>query len=222
LKRRQRNSNNTVNLVRINPLSPDPDDIRQAAEILGKKGVLVFPTSGLYGLGADARCAEAIRRVFAIKRRPLPTNRCWCCCPAFTILDTVVKMVPDHAEPLLKLWPGGITLIFRAGDHVPAGLTGGTGKIGVRLPAHPVAKALSAQFGGPITATSANLSGCPAAARVTDLDPDVRRKVEMVLDAGELAGGSGSTILDATCWPVKVLREGAVSRRDIEDVLKKG
>jgi L-threonylcarbamoyladenylate synthase len=55
-----------------------------------------------------------------------------------------------------------------------------------------------------------------------DLDPDVRGQVEMVLDAGELAGGSGSTILDATCWPVKVLRDGAVSRRDIEDVLKKG
>ena len=221
MKRRQRNSNNTVNLVRINPLSPDPDDIRQAAEILGKKGVLVFPTSGLYGLGVDARCAEAIRRVFAIKRRPLHQ-------PLLVLLsgiqdlDTVVKMVPGCAEPLLKLWPGGITLIFRAGDHVPAGLTGGTGKIGVRLPAHPVAKALSAQFGSPITATSANLSGCRAAARVTDLDPDVRGKVEMVLDAGELAGGSGSTILDATCWPVKVLREGAVSRRDIEDVLKKG
>jgi L-threonylcarbamoyladenylate synthase len=166
LKRRQRNSNNTVNLVRINPLSPDPDDIRQAAEILGKKGVLVFPTSGLYGLGADARCAEAIRRVFAIKRRPLHQ-------PLLVLLsgiqdlDTVVKMVPGCAEPLLKLWPGGITLIFRAGDHVPAGLTGGTGKIGVRLPAHPVAKALLAQFGSPITATSANLSGCRAAARVT-------------------------------------------------------
>jgi L-threonylcarbamoyladenylate synthase len=92
----------------------------------------------------------------------------------------------------------------------------------VRLPAHPVAKALLAQFGGPITATSANLSGCRAAARVMDLDPEIRRQVEMVLDAGELAGGSGSTILDVTCWPVKVLREGAVSRRDIEDVLKKG
>jgi L-threonylcarbamoyladenylate synthase len=75
-------------------LSPDPDEhLRQAADILGKKGVLVFPTSGLYGLGADARCAEAIRRVFAIKRRPLHQ-------PLLVLLsgiqdlDTVVSMVP--------------------------------------------------------------------------------------------------------------------------------
>jgi L-threonylcarbamoyladenylate synthase len=200
-------------------LSPDPVDIRSAADILGQKGVLVFPTSGLYGLGADACCGEAVRRVFAIKRRPSHQ-------PLLVLLsgihdmDRVVQTVPDYAEPLLGLWPGGITLIFRAGDRVPADLIGGTGKIGVRLPAHPVAKALVAKFGGPITGTSANLSGCAAAARVTDLDPDVRGQVDMVLDAGALAGGTGSTILDVTCWPVKVLREGAVPRRAIDDILR--
>lgn len=202
-------------------MSPDPDDIRQAADILGQKGVLVFPTSGLYGLGADARCAEAVRRVFAIKRRPSHQ-------PVLVLLsgihdmDAVVQTVPDYAEPLLRLWPGGITLIFRAGDGVPAALTGGTAKIGVRLPAHPVARALAERFGGPITATSANLSGCPAAARVMDLDPDIRGQVDRVLDAGTLAGGSGSTVLDATCWPVKVIRAGAVSRKAIDDVFRNG
>jgi L-threonylcarbamoyladenylate synthase len=160
LKRRQRNSNNTANVVRIDPLSPDPDDIRQAAEILGKKGVLVFPTSGLYGLGADARCAEAIRRVFAIKRRPSHQ-------PLLVLLsgihdmDTVVQMVPDYAEPLLKLWPGGITLVFRAGDRVPAVLTGGTGKIGVRCRPIRWQRRWLAQFGGPLPGPAPT---CPAAA----------------------------------------------------------
>jgi L-threonylcarbamoyladenylate synthase len=181
--------------------------------------VLVFPTSGLYGIGADALCAEAVRRVFAIKRRPAIK-------PLLVLLSglhdmaTVVQTVPDYAQPLLGLWPGGITFIFKAGDSVPVNLTGGTGKIGVRLPAHPVAKALAERFGGPITATSANLSGCPAAARVVDLDPDIQRQVDMIVDAGPLAGGSGSTIVDVTRWPIRVIREGAVARKAIDAILK--
>lgn len=221
MKKRQRNSNNTANVVLIDPMTPDPDGLRLAAEILGQKGVLVFPTAGLYGLGADAFCEDAVRRVFAIKRRP-PDQPILVLLSGIQDMNTVVQTVPDYAEPLLRLWPGGITLIFKGGDCLPAALTGGTGKIGVRMPAHPVAKVLVAKFGGPVTGTSANLSGCPAASRVADLDPGIRRRVDLVVDAGTLGGGTGSTILDATCWPVKVLREGAVSRRAIDGVLKKG
>lgn len=221
MKKRQSHSGNTANLVRIDSSDPDPNDIRTATDIIGQKGILVFPTYGLYGLGADAFCAEAVRRVFAIKRRPIHK-------PLPLLLSgihdmaMVVGTVPDYADLLLGLWPGGITFIFKAGKRVPAHLTGGTGKIGVRLPAHPVAKALVEGFGGPITGTSANLSGFPAVASVTHLDPEIRRQVDMVLDAGPLAGGVGSTVVDVTCWPVKVVREGVVPRRAIDDALKKG
>ena len=212
---------NTAKVVRIDRLAPDPDDIRTAAEVLGQKGILVVPTSGLYGLGADAFCVEAVRRVFAIKHRPAHK-------PILVLLsgihdmDKLVRTVPDYALPLLTLWPGGITFIFTAGDGVPVELTGGTGKIGVRMSAHPVAKALTEHFRGPITGTSANLSGRPASASVKDLDPEIHRQVDMVLDAGALAGGSGSTIVDVSCWPVKVVREGPVPRKVIDAVLKKG
>ena len=221
MKKRLRNSGNTAKVVRVDSSSPDPDDIRTAAQILGQKGILVFPTSGLYGLGADAFCSESIRRVFAIKRRPAHL-------PLLVLLsgihdmDRVVRTVPDYAEPLLGLWPGGVTVIFKAGEAVPACITGGTGKIGVRVPAHPVAKALVERFGGPVTATSANLSNFPAAARVMDLDPEICRQVEMVLDGGTLAGGPGSTVVDVTCWPIRVLREGVVPRQVIDDVLRRG
>ncbi|MBC2713220.1 MAG: threonylcarbamoyl-AMP synthase [Desulfosarcina sp.] len=221
MKRRQKNSGNSGSIVRVDPSNPNPDLIQAAVKIIRNNGVVVFPTSGLYGIGADAFCAEAVRRVFAIKRRPAHK-------PVLVLLsgihdmDKVVRTVPDYAEPLLGLWPGGITFIFKAGDSVPADLTGGTGKIGLRMPAHPVAKALAERFGGPITGTSANLSGRPASASVTDLDPEIHRQVDMVLDAGALAGGSGSTILDVTCWPVKVIREGAVTRQAIDDVLRNG
>lgn len=207
--------------MRIDPSAPSGQAIRAAVEVLGRNGVLVFPTTGLYGLGADAFSAEAVGRIFNIKRRPAHK-------PVLLLLSDlsdmqqVIRRIPGHAEPLLGLWPGGITLIFEAAGGLPKALTGGTGKIGVRLPAHPVAKALTARFGGPITGTSANLAGRPAVANVAALDSGIRRQVDTVLDAGALTGGSGSTILDVTCWPVKVIREGAVSRQAIADVLRNG
>ena len=205
-------------MVRIDPADPDPALVRSASQILGQKGVLVFPTSGLYGLGADAFCAEAVRRVFAIKRRPIHK-------PVLVLLSTLddmeglVENAPGYASSLMELWPGGITLVFRAGKNVPGALTGGTGKIGVRLPAHPVARALTKTFGGPITGTSANLSGRPAAFSVASIDPDLCREADLVLDAGHLAGGPGSTIVDVTVWPVAILRQGAVARQAIDRVL---
>lgn len=178
----------------------------------------MFPTTGLYGLGADAFSAEAISRVFAVKRRPQRM-------PLLVMLSDmddmgqVVRSVPDFARPLMELWPGGITLVFEAGEGVPSGLTGGTGKIGIRMPGHPVAKALVRHFGGPITATSANLSGGPAVSDLANLDPRIGVEVDLILDAGILAGGAGSTVLDATRWPPLMIREGAVSRQKIEALL---
>ena len=218
MKRKPQNSRNIANAVRIDPLAPETGEIRKAAGLLKKKGILVFPTSGLYGLAADAFSVEAVGRVFDIKRRPADM-------PLLVMLSgghdiqQVVRSVPDFAEPLLGLWPGGITLIFEAGDRVPDILTGGTGKIGVRMPAHPAARALVRQFGGPITATSANRSGCPAVSKVADLDPRIIAGVDLVLDGGTLAGGSGSTVLDASRWPVRIIREGAVARQLIDEAL---
>lgn len=221
MKRRLKNSSNTAKILRVDPVDPDPHAIRRAVDILGQKGVLVFPTSGLYGLGADALSAEAVHRVFTIKQRPAHM-------PVLVMLSgiddmaKVVRMVPDHAQPLLRLWPGGITLIFEAGHQVPENLTAGTGKIGVRLPKNPVARALTETFGGPVTGTSANLSGGKAPSSIADLDVRIGSQADLVLDAGVLAGGSGSTILDVTCWPVKMVREGAVKRKAIDHILSDG
>lgn len=178
----------------------------------------MFPTTGLYGLGADAFSTEAVRRVFAVKHRPHHM-------PLLVMLSDVddmgkvVRSVPDFSRPLMELWPGGITLVFESGEEVPSGLTGGTGKIGIRMPAHPVAKALVRYFGGPITATSANLSGGPAVSDLADLDPRIGVEVDLIVDAGVLGGGAGSTVLDVTCWPPRIIREGSVSRKRIEAAL---
>lgn len=206
-------------MAHIDPVNPNPSVVEQAVRILRQKGVLVFPTTGLYGLGADARCAEAIGRVFAIKKRPADK-------PVLVLLSKLedirglVEEIPEYARKLMERWPGGITLVFRAAKNVAEALTGGTGKIGVRLPAHPVARALTKGFGGPITGTSANLSGSPAVASIDLLDEEVKRSAGLVLDAGPLAGGPGSTVVDVTVWPVAILRQGAVSQQEIERLLK--
>lgn len=202
-------------------MRPDPGLIQEAAGIIRNGGVVVFPTSGLYGVGADAFRPKAVARVFAIKRRPAD-NPVLVLLPGPDEMGKAVKRVPDYARPLMdRLWPGGITFVLEAGDTVPAALTAGTGKIGIRVPAHPVAKALVQGVGGAITGTSANLSGRPGAARVDRLDPEITIQADMVIDAGPLAGGPGSTILDLTFWPVKVLREGAVSMQAVADALTK-
>ncbi len=205
-------------MVRVDPVRPDLDAIRFAVDRLRNGAVVVFPTSGLYGLGADAFNCGAVARIYAIKGRPhrkpilvLVSDR--------HALERVVRLVPRQAQALMQqLWPGGITFILEAAAGVSEMLTAGTGKIGVRLPAHPVARALVSQFGGVITATSANLSGRPPAAAVDQLDHAVKEGVDLIVDAGRLAGGPGSTVLDVTCRPPKIIRKGAVSRQAIEAV----
>lgn len=218
MKRKPKNSPCIDKTVRIDPSDPDKSDIQRAVGVLNRQGVLVFPTTGLYGLGADALSPVAVSRVFAVKRRPR-SMPLLVIVPGLDDMGRVVRSVPDFARPLMKFWPGGITLVFEAGEDVSSVLTGGTGKIGIRIPAHPVAKALVENFGGPITATSANLSGGPAVSDPANLDPRISDEVDLIVDAGVLAGGVGSTVLDASCWPPRMIREGAVSRQKIEAVL---
>jgi L-threonylcarbamoyladenylate synthase len=109
-----------------------------------------------------------------------------------------------------RFWPGRLTLVFRAAAHVSSHLTAGSGKIGLRLPMHPVAKALLQEIGAPLTGTSANLSGDAGCDAIKSLSPAIRRNVDLVLDAGKLMGKAGSTVVDVTVDPVRVLRWGAV------------
>ena len=114
-----------------------------------------------------------------------------------------------------KFWPGRVTLVFKAADTVPHYLTAGSGKIGIRLPGHPVAAALVESLGAPLTGTSANLLGKPGCRRIDDLDPYLVQQLDAVLDAGPLKGGAGSTVVDVTQDIPTVLREGEISKNEI-------
>ena len=204
---------------KINPENPEPEIIKEAAAIIQQGGVVVFPTRCLYGLAADARNLQAVDRVISIKQRPAEN-------PVLVLIDArerlkdLVTRVPQQAEVLMQaFWPGKLTLVFGALESLAPQLTAGSRKIGVRLPGHPVAFVLTQQVGNAITGTSANLSGRPGCHCVADMDPQIIKAANLTLDAGALKGGAGSTVVDITESPPKILRVGQVSAKQIHKAL---
>jgi L-threonylcarbamoyladenylate synthase len=177
--------------------------------------VIAFPTGSLYGLGADALNVGAVERVYTIKRRP-PDKPLLILIPDRSVVFDLAAEVPPAAKRLMdRFWPGRVTIVFKALPVLPANLTAGSGKIGIRLPGHPVAKALATAFGRPITGTSANPSGHKGCHRIAELDPKLIEQLDLVLDAGPLKEGIGSTVVDITGAEPIVIREGLVSKQAI-------
>ena len=200
---------------KINPENPDTETIQDAAGVIRKGGVIAFPNRCLYGLGADAFNPQAVERIFKIKRRPAAK-------PILILIDDLkqierlVTTVSGTATAIMnRFWPGRVTLVFDARKDVPDYLTAGTGKIGIRLAGHPVAASLAGAIQGPLTGTSANVSGRPGCYQIKDLQPEVSEQLDLILDAGPLKGGRGSTVVDVTGRVPKVLREGFVSEEEV-------
>ena len=215
-----RSSRTIVKPLQVNPRAPEPEAIGRAEAVIRAGGVVCFPTRCLYGLGADALKAEAVERVFEIKQRPADM-------PLLVLISRSAQLaelaerVPPIAQLLMeRFWPGRLTLVLDARQHIPARLTAGTGKIGIRLAAHPVARALAEAVAGPITGTSANLSGGSGCRQIAELDPRIARQVDLILDGGPLKGGVGSTVVDVTGEAPVVIREGEVSKPEILAALK--
>lgn len=197
-------------LIRTDPTIPDEKALLEAVAVLKGGGVVAYPTETFYGLGADASDEKAVGRVYALKGRdfnkPLPIiigDR--------EIVGSLVEEVPETARKLMDaFWPGGLTIVFKASPFIVPRLTGGTGKIGIRLSSNPIASKLSVLLSRPLTATSANLSGekeCVSAREVLEFLGD---RVDAVIDGGSTPGGKGSTIIDVTTSPPTVLRAGVI------------
>ena len=181
--------------------------------------MVVLPTRHLYGLGVDALNPAAVKRVFAAKRRPL-SRPLLILLRSRGVLPRFALNIDARAEALMDaFWPGKLTIVLDAQSALPAIVTGGSGRIGIRVPAHPVCQALLLELDGPITATSANLTGQPGSRRIEELPPEVAAAADLVLDAGPLLPGIGSTVVEIQSEGVAVLREGAVSLDALRCVL---
>jgi len=190
------------------PLAP-------AVEALKKGGVVAYPTETFYGLAIDPFNPSAIERLFGLKGRPAD-NPISLIIADPTMLDSVVAEVPRVAAALMdRFWPGPLTLVLKASTKVPPSLVAGTGKVGVRLSSHPIARALSAAFKSPITATSANPSGLKPPATAQEVLDYFSGSIDVLIDAGKLQGRLGSTVVDASGVEAVVLREGEVPSSDV-------
>jgi L-threonylcarbamoyladenylate synthase len=205
----------SLKIIQVDPSNPSDDQILEAYRIIQNGGVIMFPTQHLYGLGAAALNTEAVDKVFEIKQRP--HNK-----PLLVLiheqkdLTKLVEKIPSTAVTIMeRFWPGALTIVFEAKKILPKNLTAGTGRIGVRMPQHPVALALAKALKSPITATSANITGNSGCSQVSDVDPLIADKLDLILDAGPLKGGIGSTVIDVTHDFPKILREGAIPAKDI-------
>ena len=189
--------------------------IEKAAQWILQGKVVAFPTETFYGLGADALDAEALQKIFRVKQREedkplllLVADQAW--------LSGLVRDIPPRAGPLMeRFWPGPLTLVFEASPHLPSLLTANTGKIGLRISSHPVAQALVRVVGRAITATSANVSGQPAASEAGEVFRSLGKRVGVILDGGKTAGGLGSTVVDVSGASPKIILQGALARAEL-------
>jgi L-threonylcarbamoyladenylate synthase len=217
--RRIKGDHRTAPVIQVNGIKPDEKAIRRAVRIILDGGMVAFPTESFYGLGVDAMGKESVERLFRIKARD-QGQPILILIPSLETLGNYAAAVPKVARELMKaFWPGGLTLVFEATGQVLPLLTGGTGKIGVRLSSHPVAALLARTLGSPITGTSANLSGYPPARSAGKVARDLGKQVDLIVDGGRTPEGKASTVLDVTVDPPVVLREGMISRKALESFI---
>jgi L-threonylcarbamoyladenylate synthase len=208
-----------TSIIRWDPKDRSQAAVKRAGETLLSGGIVAFPTETFYGLGVDITHDEAINNLFQVKDRS-PNQPVLILIPCRETLKRCVTAIPKRAQALMdRFWPGGLTLIFHASETISSLLTAGTGKIGVRLSSHPAAADLVKAVGGPITGTSANLSGNPPCTCAEDVFMELRERIDLILDGGPTTGGKGSTILDVTVNPPVLLREGVVDYDQLKNFL---
>ena len=205
--------------VFVDPESPQLDALLEAAKWIRIGGLVALPTDTLYGLAADPFQAAAVARVFSAKGRDADR--------ALPLIAADVDQVAARLGPLSaagvrlaeKFWPGPLTLIVPAPAAVARSVTAGTGRVGVRVPAHQIARAICRSVDRPITATSANRSGQPATNDPDDVERTLHADVDLLIDAGTTPGGPPSTVVDITGGTPVLVRAGAVLWEDIQECL---
>jgi L-threonylcarbamoyladenylate synthase len=190
-----------------------------AIQALRAGEVVVYPTETFYGMGADALSSAALDRLFALKGREPGKPVALIAADARSAFE-LAREVPEAARRLADaFWPGPLTLVLPARDNLPEPLIGPDGGVGVRVSSHPIARALAAGLGRPITATSANLAGGQPATTLGEARNAFGAKVKVYLEGGKLAASAASTVVacDRNGW--RVLRAGAISDRAIAAAL---
>jgi L-threonylcarbamoyladenylate synthase len=207
-------------LLRVNSQDPESEVLRYAADLLGRGSVVGIPTDTFYGLAADPFNLAAVDEIYRVKGRPetraLPI--------LVRSLEQAMQLAREVPQIFLRLaqefWPGALTLVVDAANRLPLKVTANTGKVALRWPKSDIARRLIEEFDGPITGTSANISGFPSCSNAEQLVKQLGGRLPLILDGGETGATLGSTIVHVHGGAWKIIREGAIPVAEIEKALK--
>ncbi|WP_416828077.1 L-threonylcarbamoyladenylate synthase [Ectobacillus polymachus] len=193
--------------------------LQEAANLLQQGEVVAFPTETVYGLGADAMKNEAVRKIFEAKGRPSDNPLIVHIADAEQLTPIVSSISPLAHVLMETFWPGPLTLIFPSSDRVATRVTAGLNTVAVRMPDHPVARALLKMANVPVAAPSANVSGRPSPTLASHVYADLNGKIAGIVDGGATGVGVESTVLDITSEVPTILRPGGVTKEQLEAVI---
>ena len=206
-------------VLRVDAVHPDKTLIARAAECLRAGGLVAFPTETVYGLGAHALDRQAIEKLFAAKERPA-NDPMIVHVIGIDSMAALVEDVPHTARKLAaRFWPGPLTIVLRRSSRVPDEVTAGLDTVAIRVPSHPVARALLEIAGVPIAAPSANLFSRPSPTRASHVLADLDGRIDIIIDGGATEVGLESTVVDLSVEPPAVLRPGAIDVEALRAVL---
>jgi len=206
-------------VVKVDPADPELLEIGKAVELLKAGKLVAFPTDTVYGVGADVFNDEAVEQIFIAKKRE-PDKPLQVLIASRSDLRTIARTQSDALDRLAsEFWPGGLTIVMQAREDFPRRVRCGRDTIGVRMPANSIALRLIEAFGGPVAATSANVSGLRDPVNAEEVMEYLGGKVHLVIDAGPTPGNVPSTVLDISVHPPVVIRQGKLRFEDLKRVL---
>jgi len=205
--------------VKVDPKRSDPDLLERIANVVRSGGIAVFPTETFYGLGGLAADEGAVKKIFLLKGREASKAL-----PVLLPDAQALSWVTDSHDRILRVlvetfWPGPLTIVVRLSEPSRFPAAGKEGTLAVRVSSHPIAAALARMCGEPVIATSANISGGKSPRTIGDVPASVIEGADLSLDAGPLPVSKGSTVVDITCSPPRLIRDGDVPYRKVADAL---
>ena len=209
-----------VEVLKISPDSPEPSVVDYAADFIRRGRVVGMPTDTFYALSADPFNLSSIEHVFRVKGRaenkalPILVN-------SIEQAVTLARDLPDSFLVLAhKFWPGALTLVVEATHRLPLKVTGNTGRVALRWPDSRIASALIEAVHGPITGTSANLSGFPSCTNASQIVKQLGERLPLILDSGDTGAIMASTIVRISGNEWSIVREGAIPESEITAALQ--
>lgn len=189
------------------------------ANIIRQGGIVVFPTETVYGIGTNGLNKEAVERLYKIKERPL-NKPISLLVSDFEMIEKVAKNITEVEYSIMKkFFPGPLTIILTKQDVVPNIVTSGGNTVGIRMSEEEITRKLIEYAGVPIAAPSANISGKPSGIDLQDIIKEFGDKVDYYIDGGKSKIGISSTIVKVENNTIKILREGSISKKEIENII---